>query len=246
MTNKNLITWDRFAAIHMTVSGYAVGIFLKRDDGKYKTIELINITESGRVSTLGVCKILEEYSKVEYISRQEIIQKWVPFRGDDGRTDEKLVDKVSEEFGSGTQILLNPECDKMLAQLQPIVQNRVGMVDLGISINDNLLIFAPSLEKEVRRKISDVTSEVEIETNPYISVLLMGVGYLNRQSAFNTRNITSFGGDVRTRLRTDDDPEYVRDNERRDTGYAHSPRVYSNPNASYFNGEMGRLMGRRF
>lgn len=243
MTNKNFITWNRFAAIHMTVSGYAVGIFLERNDGKFKTIELIDITESDRVSALGVYKILEESSKVEYISRQEVVEVWVKTGGYEyNQPKGEWVQKVAEEFGSSTQILLNPECDEILTQLNPIVQNRVGMVGLGIAINDNILTFAPNLEKEVKKKISEVVSEIEIETNPYISVLLMGVGYPNRQRAFNTRNITSFGGDVRYRLRTDDDPEYIPDNG---APHCQSP-AYSNPNASYFNGEMGRMMGRRF
>jgi hypothetical protein len=215
-----------------------VGIFLERDDGKSKTIELIDITESDRVSALGVGKILDKYSQIEYIDRQEVYETWVKTGG-----KEERVQKVSEERSSGTYILLNPECDKILSELNPIAQSRVGLLDLAVAINDNILSFPPSLEKEVKQKISEVTSEFQIETNPYISVLLMGVGYLNREIVFNTRNIGRVGGEVFTRLRTDADPEYIPANDR---SWSTSTPAYSNPNSAYFNAEMARTIGRRF
>jgi hypothetical protein len=222
MTKENLIVWNRFTTIHMNVSGYAVGVFLERDDGKRRTIELMDITESDKVSALGVCKVLEESSKIEYMSRQEIVEEWVKTGGyEHNQPKGEWVQKVHEryeEYDPNEQynlILVNPECNTKFSKFNQYIQKRCGMLDLGISINDNLLTFAPSLEKEVKRKISEVVSEVEIETNPYISVLLMAVGHLNRQSAFNTRNIGTFGGKVCVRPRTQDDPEYIPNHARR-------------------------------
>ncbi len=67
-----------------------------------------------------------------------MIEVWVKTGGYEYNEPKgEWVQKVAEEFGSSTQILLNPECDEILTQLNPIFQKRVGMVGLGIAINEH-------------------------------------------------------------------------------------------------------------
>jgi hypothetical protein len=202
MSNQNLTTWDRFAAIYLTPSGYAIALFVMREDRLGKTIELIDINESSRVSTNDICKKLGEYSRAEYMFRQEVLETGV-LELSRNRISPVLInggDTIAKEIGRNYPVMK---------------QDRAGFVDLASNINDGILRIDPGLEKEVKRQIAAVGSEDEIDSNPYVSAILMGIGYLGWEPEFNTRNIKSFsrvsrGGD-RVRPRTNDDPEYIPD-----------------------------------
>jgi hypothetical protein len=197
MSNDNLITWDRFAAIYLTPSGYAIALFVKREDRLRKTIELIDITESSRVSTNDICKKLGEYSRAEYMFRQEVVETGVIELSRNGISPVLISggDTIAKEVGQKYSVMK---------------QDRAGLVDLASSINDGILTIDPSFDKEVKRKIASVGSEDEIDSNQYVSAILMGAGYLSWVPGLNLRNIGSCGGgEDNTRPRTDDDPEYI-------------------------------------
>jgi hypothetical protein len=197
MSNQNLTTWDRFAAIYLTPSGYAIALFIKREDRARKTLELIDIKESSRVSTNDICKKLGEYSTIEYMFRQEVVETGVI---------ELSINGISPILINGGDTIA-----KEIGRNYPVMkQDRAGLVDLASSINDGILTIEPSLDKEVKRKIAAVGSEDEIDSNQYVSAILMGVGYLSWVPGLNLRNIGICGGGKdNTRPRTDDDPEYI-------------------------------------
>jgi hypothetical protein len=196
MSNDNLITWDRFSAIYLTPSGYAIALFVKREDRLGKTIELIDITESSRVSTNDICEKLQEYSTIEYMHRQEVVENGVL---------EDMTSRISPILISGGDTIAK----EVGRKYSVMSQDRAGLVDLASSINDGILTIEPSLDKEVKRKIAAVGSEDEIDSNPYVSAILMGVKFLQWVPEFNLRNIGRGGGSDRVRPRTDDDPEYI-------------------------------------
>jgi hypothetical protein len=194
MSNDNLITWDRFAAIYLTPSGYAIALFVMREDRIGKTIKLVDITESSRVSTNDICKKLGEYSRAEYMFRQEVVETGVIELSRNGISPVLINggDTIAKEIGRKYSVMS---------------QDRAGLVDLASSINDGILTIEPSLDKEVKRKIAAVGSEDEIDSNKYVSAILMGVGYLSWIPGLNLRNVCRDSD--RVRPRTDDDPEYI-------------------------------------